>query len=601
MGEFDENNIKNKYMELKIDEIKTLSNIGDLEPEDLSELGAKPDDAKSDDAKSDDAKSDANSEGEEDSKGKAEELNRSSSNKIIRVEEGGEEKGSQEEGEEKGSQEEGGQEAEKINDSGSNFGAEPPPEISELDKLNTFYELKYRYENNKYERCAKEILSNKIMSWKLKRKKFAVCKPKCINCNRRVGSIFSIKYVSSENVGYKSFVGKCGDLETPCPFNIEFNLTNTVRVDDLYIKLITDLNRLQAEVIVVKNKAVFGIIRPEEAVEKFNELQKNIAEQSVLMEQNMTKFFNVIQNGDKQEEIKRKINEFNEHVASLKLLILSNEEEPDAVKNANVELNQLAVMLSNLKYVHREVIDDEYNIIFSRQTASKFYTHMTSEFLVSEFEVSPEMKIINFNIGNVVNEPRKPDIPIKKNKSKIKNNAKVQTKKNVKEQQQQPKNKTVRRADTRDITDSLNDLFQTICIEDRVSTITVGQAYKILEEQYKITNVREKYGSIVKNYLNTHVPEWEETVSKDIVDVAYKMVQEDIPRNKIYEELKNNYREKHRLSSSSESGGELINYGNYNRVIDEMFNRYEILLESVSPDDPKPKPDWPKLVVSSTE
>ena len=427
------------------------------------------------------------------------------------------------------------------------------------------------------------------MSWKLKRKKFAVCKPKCINCNRRVGSIFSIKYVSSENVGYKSFVGKCGDLETPCPFNIEFNLTNTARVDDLYIKLISNLNRLQAEVIVVKNKAVFGIIQPEEAVEKFNELQKNIAEQGVLMEQNMIRFFNVIQNEVKKEELKRKIHEFNEHVASLKLLILSNVEEPDAIKNANVELNQLAVKLSNLKYVHREVIDDEYNIIFSRQTASKFYTHMTSEFLASEFEVSPEMKIINFSIGNVVNEPPKSDVPIKKNK-KNKNNAKVQTKKIVKEQQ--PKNKTVRRADTRDITDSLNDLFQTICIEDRVSTITAGQAYKILEEQYKIMNVKEKYGSIVKNYLNTHVPEWEETVSKDIVDVAYKMVQEDIPRNMIYEELKNNYREKHPESSGSEV--ELINYRNYSRVIDEMFNRYEILLESASPDDPKPKPEWPK-------
>jgi hypothetical protein len=222
---------------------------------------------------------------------------------------------------------------------------------------------------------------------------------------------------------------------------------------------------------------------------------------------------------------------------------------------------------------------------------------MTSEFLVSEFEVSPEMKIINFNIGNVVNEPPKSDVPIKKNKSKIKNNAKVQTKKIVKEQQQQPKNKTVRRADTRDITDSLNDLFQTICIEDSVTALTAGQAYKILEEQYKITNVRERYGSIVKNFLRTHILEWV-TVSEEIVDVAYKMVQEDIPRKMIYEELKNNYREKHQ---QSESGGELINYGNYNRVIDEMFNRYEILLESASPDDPKPKPDWPKKIVISSE
>jgi len=468
-----------------------------------------------------------------------------------------------------------------------------PDEEQETDKLNVFYELKNKYETNKYERCNKVIrLDNG--SWKLKRKRFAMCKPKCIVCNRRVGSIFSIKYATNpNNVGYKSFIGKCGDIENPCPFNIEFNITNTVRVDELYIKTITELNRMQKEVINAKNNAVFGIIKPEEAVDQFNNLQKNIDSLSITMEQNMTRFFKVIQNESKKEELKQTIVEFNEHVASLKLLISKNPEEVESIKTADIELNKFAEELSNFKYVHREVVDDEYNVIFSKSVASKHYTYLTTEFLVSELEIAPTMEVINFNIGNVLNEPPKPDVPIKSKSKK-----KSQTKKNAKQDKEpkEPKNKTLRREDMRDISDSLNDLFQSLIIEDRLSSFTANEAYKMLEGQYKIKNAKEMYGNIIRSYLKSSIQEWT-SVSEDIVEVAYKMVSEDIPRGRIFAELNDKFREKHPLTETDDSkeNEEPINYEKkYKRVINEMLNRYDVLLENVPPNEPKPKPDWPK-------
>jgi len=154
----------------------------------------------------------------------------------------------------------------------------------------------------------------------------------------------------------------------------------------------------------------------------------------------------------------------------------------------------------------------------------------------------------------------------------------------------EPKNKTLRRTETRDITDSLNDLFQTVIIEDRLATLTANETYKILEDQYKIQNAKEMYGSIIKSYLRTNLQEWA-SVSEDIVDVAYKMVQEGIPRGRVFIELNNKYSEEHPESS----GEELINYEKkYKRVINEMLNRYDVLLENIQPNEPKPKPDWPK-------
>ena len=53
---------------------------------------------------------------------------------------------------------------------------------------------------------------------------------------------------------------------------------------------------MQEEVIIAKNKAVFGFIEPDEAVAQFNNLQQSIDNLSITMEQNMTRFFKVIQN-----------------------------------------------------------------------------------------------------------------------------------------------------------------------------------------------------------------------------------------------------------------------------------------------------------------
>lgn len=543
------------------------SSIGELEPTDLSELGSSS--------------------------------SSSTTNKIIQEksqeseeleEEAPEEEAPEEEALEEAPEEAPNEELEEVDITVPYEPITNPDEEQETDKLNVFYEMKNKYETNKYERCNKVMLMD-VGSWKLKRKKYAMCKPKCINCNRSVGSIFSIKYNNPKNNGgYKTFIGKCGDIENPCPFNIELNITNTVRVDELYIKTITELNRMQKEVIITKNKAVFGMIEPDEAISQFNNLQKSMDSLSVLMERNMNRFFKVVQNESKKEELKQKVIEFNEHVAGLKLLISNNPDDVESIKTADVALNQSATELSSFKYAHQEVVDDEYNIIFRKCFASKFYTYMSSDYLTSELEIASTMEVINFNVGNSVNEPPKPDIPLKSKSKK-----KSQTKKNT---PKEPTNKNKTQKNAPDINDSLNDLFQTMIIEDSILTLTANQTYKILEDQYKIKNAKETYKNIIRSYLMTSGQEWLRA-RKELVDVSYKMAQEGIPRGRIFLELKHKYREEHPLTSESSSSSnkeQPIDYEKkYKRVIDEMSNRYEVLLESIPQNEPKPKPDWPKI------
>ena len=108
-----------------------------------------------------------------------------------------------------------------------------PSEKEDIDKLKTFYYLKSKYEIDKHERCNEKILIDNTSSIKKMRRQFARCKPKCINCKRSVGNIFSIK--SDQSAGFRTFIAKCGDPAEPCPFNIEMQVPNVVRIDDEYI------------------------------------------------------------------------------------------------------------------------------------------------------------------------------------------------------------------------------------------------------------------------------------------------------------------------------------------------------------------------------
>ena len=132
----------------------------------------------------------------------------------------------------------------------------------------------------------------------------------------------------------------------------------------------------------------------------------------------------------------------------------------------------------------------------------------------------------------------------------------------------------------------LDDVFQTLVIEDTLETIKPSQLYKFIEDSYKIADVRDNYRIIIKNYLSVRLEEWNRVI--DIIrDVAYEMMKNGIPRGRIFEQLK--------LKSISET--DPIQYDKkYKRIIEEMMRRYEMLLDTLSETDTMPKPEWPRSV-----
>jgi len=137
------------------------------------------------------------------------------------------------------------------------------------DALNEFYKLKSKYETDYYINYVKPIISSEVLSKREKRLAYSkLPKAECINCKRNVGTIFSIKKDVDEFM--RIFTAKCGDIEEPCPLNINIEYADRhTYVSQMEIND-NDLNELKLQIIKDKNDLMFGYIDQNEAVAKFN-------------------------------------------------------------------------------------------------------------------------------------------------------------------------------------------------------------------------------------------------------------------------------------------------------------------------------------------
>jgi hypothetical protein len=178
--------------------------------------------------------------------------------------------------------------------------------ISIQEAINNFYKEKSKYESL-LEKNKKEIIKNKELSWKEKRLEYKKLKPKCINCKRPVGSIFTIKYNTDTNYGekYRVLRATCGDRVSPCNFNININAGSYKSVITNFKNENESLQNYKLKIIDEKNKLLFGYISTEDAIEQFDELKAYISDSSDLLSYYYKEYNDVFDNEEKKAEMKQ--------------------------------------------------------------------------------------------------------------------------------------------------------------------------------------------------------------------------------------------------------------------------------------------------------
>jgi hypothetical protein len=270
--------------------------------------------------------------------------------------------------------------------------------MSVNDAFNEYYKLKSKYENE-FNKDKQKIIKSKMLSWKEKRNNFKQLKPKCINCKRPVGTIFSIKKSGDPKNDFRELKAICGSLSEPCNLNVNINAGVTFNILDHIKELEKDIEQYKNEIIEYKNKLLFGYINSGTAVENFDRIKEAINDTSFLLNINYERFFDVTDNKTTNTQISK----LKEEVYILINDIKENIKQFNSTNNIQFVRDSVEVYVNLMETKLKELSNLKYNINLvefdESEGAYRLIQQKNSIFDLEDNYVSPE--IVTFNYGEI--------------------------------------------------------------------------------------------------------------------------------------------------------------------------------------------------------
>lgn len=271
--------------------------------------------------------------------------------------------------------------------------------VSYDEALNEYYSLKSKYEDD-IQKSKMNILRNKNLSKREKRMEYLKLKPKCINCGRPVGSIF--KSVAHSQEGEKTkirnLVALCGDKEKPCGLKITLN-SGIVNSYESFIKDIeNDIKKTKDNIILSKNKLLFGYIDEETVLTEFDNYKEEIKDLSALLNYIMTDYINSTDNREKNKLLEQKKVQSYEYITQIKEC-MSNF---NAENNSQYVVDAVNIYVNNLRPLLNEIIGLKYNnYLVEYDVKENIYSLIQQKNTISQLNyVLEEPKVIDFRYGD---------------------------------------------------------------------------------------------------------------------------------------------------------------------------------------------------------
>lgn len=276
--------------------------------------------------------------------------------------------------------------------------------ISVNEAFNEYYKLKNKYESD-INKDKQKIIKNKGLSWKEKKQEFKKLKPKCINCKRPVGTIFSVKYLGKENDDSRELKAICGSLTEPCNLNITINPGVTYNLINHIKELEKDNDDYKNEIIDYKNKLLFGYTTTELAVEKFDKTKDAINDINFLLNFNYERLFSIIDNKSNNEKVNILKEELYIYINQLKQSI------KDFNTTANVQFvrDAVEIYVNQMKPKIDELLQLKYKVnLVEYDEYDGMYHLVQQKYGIADLEDNyVEPSVISFSYGDVSSIPLK--------------------------------------------------------------------------------------------------------------------------------------------------------------------------------------------------
>ena len=218
------------------------------------------------------------------------------------------------------------------------------------EALDEYYRLKTEYEKKAYQ-LKKKAFKN-APTTKLGMKAVQKIVPPCINCNRKVGSIFKFNE--------DKYTAVCGDLEEPCNLNIQLYRSTYYNFEDLLYEYIDDFENAKQSIIKHKMNMIFNYIDERTSLHLFKQGLEEYNTKSDIYKDLINQYNDLYNNMHKQELIKRKKERIHEIIDQIKLLLIEYEKDDNKefLKTAmDVQKNNLIPELNNLRKLKYEIME----------------------------------------------------------------------------------------------------------------------------------------------------------------------------------------------------------------------------------------------------
>jgi|UniRef100_A0A6C0D6E1 hypothetical protein len=263
-----------------------------------------------------------------------------------------------------------------------------------LDLLNQYFRYKDKYENA-ITKEKKKISQLDGLSWNEKRAEFLKRKPKCINCKRPVGSIFSTKV---EKDG-RHLIALCGDRKNPCQFNININLGIVENIRDSLENDEEILNKHKRDIIVDKNDLLFGYISPDQAVSRFDIIKEAVSEDTKVYEFTLQSLQNILDNDEKKEELLKLNTEFYNNLENYRSII----KQFETTGNNQLIVDAVDLYVNTMQPRANKIMHEKYNyngVEYNEDNNTFHFLQIPIMNEKLEWDLSDNgQKVISFKVG----------------------------------------------------------------------------------------------------------------------------------------------------------------------------------------------------------
>lgn len=218
-----------------------------------------------------------------------------------------------------------------------------------IECLNTYFEMKENYHTQVYN-MKKQVY--KTNSKKVAREMIASLKPKCINCNRPVGSLFSNHA--------RTYAARCGDAKTPCNLDIQIYAGEYGNITNLLTYFLNDIQDNKEEIIKQKLDTLFNYITEKNAITIFKTQLENYTEIKTYLKELNDEYMNIYFNEERKEKMQKKI----EHIGEIQerfndfIRKYKHSDNRELLKDAmNIYVNEIKPEMNNLQMLKYETME----------------------------------------------------------------------------------------------------------------------------------------------------------------------------------------------------------------------------------------------------